>query len=94
MFFWGFRVFMKQSLAPDNALEISVMGKKWQWNFKYDHGGVTEDLYVPAGRPVKLIMTSTDVLHSFFIPDFRVKSDVIPGRYTTVWFEAIKPGVY
>jgi len=92
MFVWGFRVFMNQSTAPENALEINVTGKKWQWNFKYAHGGETEDLYVPAGRPVKLLMTSKDVLHSFFVPDFRIKSDVIPKRYTTVWFEAKEPG--
>jgi len=94
VFAWGFKVFMHSTVSPDNAMEINVTAQKWSWNFKYDDGQSTSDLYVPAGEPVKLIMKSRDVLHSFFIPDFRVKSDVVPGRYTTVWFEAKQPGMH
>jgi cytochrome c oxidase subunit 2 len=94
VFFWGFKVFLTHTVSPDNAMEINVTAQKWSWSFKYDDGQNTSDLYVPAGQPVKLIMKSKDVLHSFFVPDFRVKSDVLPGRYTTVWFEAMQPGVH
>jgi cytochrome c oxidase subunit 2 len=92
LFVWGFRLFVKQGIAPDNSLEIQVTAKQWAWQFDYPNGTSNTNLYVPAGRPVKLIMHSNDVLHSFFIPDFRVKSDVMPNRYTTVWFEAREPG--
>lgn len=94
VFTWGFRVYLINAVAPDHAMEINVTAQKWAWNFKYNDGQSSNDLYVPAGQPVKLIMKSKDVLHSFFVPDFRVKSDVIPGRYTTVWFEAIEPGTH
>ena len=92
VFVWGFRVFLNQRLAPENAYEINVTAYQWGWSFQYETGEVTNDLYVPAGRPVKLIMKSKDVLHSFFVPDFRVKQDVLPNRYTTLWFEAFEPG--
>lgn len=92
MFVWGFRVFLHQNTAPEGAMQINVSAQKWSWAFSYDDGQTTSDLYVPAGTPVKLIMKSKDVLHSFYVPDFRVKSDVMPNRYTTVWFEAIAPG--
>jgi len=92
VFVWGFRVFLNLSVAPEGAMEINATAQKWAWSFAYDDGQVTSDLYVPANQPVKLIMKSRDVLHSFFVPDFRVKSDVIPNRYTTVWFEAKSPG--
>jgi cytochrome c oxidase subunit 2 len=92
VFVWGFRLFLNLSVAPEGSMEISVTAQKWAWSFKYDDGQVVNDLYVPANRPVKLIMKSRDVLHSFYVPDFRVKSDVIPNRYTTVWFEALAPG--
>lgn len=92
LFVWGFRVFVKQGVAPDNALEIQVTAKQWAWQFDYPNGTNNNQLYVPSGRPVKLVMHSNDVLHSFYIPDFRIKSDVIPNRYTTVWFEAPEVG--
>jgi cytochrome c oxidase subunit 2 len=89
LFFWGFNAFVKASIAPANAYEIRVVAKKWSWDFEYPNGHIsTNDLYVPADIPVKLIMTSTDVLHSFYVPEFRVKHDVIPNRYSTVWFTA------
>lgn len=93
MFVWGFRVFLDQSVAPDDAYEVKVTASAYKWDFTYDTGAVSGgDLIVPAGRPIKLVMTSTDLLHSFFVPDFRIKSDVVPGRYTTVWFNAPQPG--
>jgi cytochrome c oxidase subunit 2 len=93
IFGWGFSVYRDMTVAPTNAYEIRVIGKQWLWQFQYDHGvTTTNEMYAPLGRPVKLIMTSEDVLHSFFIPNFRVKQDVVPGMYTSVWFEATVPG--
>jgi cytochrome c oxidase subunit II len=93
IFFMGFSVFLKLNIAPKDALEIKVTGQKWMWTFDYPNGATTaNDLMVPAGKPIKLIMSSTDVIHSFFVPDFRVKMDVLPNRYTTLWFEAPNPG--
>ncbi len=90
VFTWGFKSFVKVTVAPQDSYEIYATAKMWNWDFTYPRTGVTStgELVVPVGRPVKLIMTSTDVLHSFFVPDFRVKHDVIPNRYTTLWFEA------
>ena len=91
----GVRQYLELRVAPANAFEIYVTAKQWMWKFAYPEGGRTLSvLYVPAGRPVKLILTSRDVIHSFYVPDFRIKQDVIPGRYTTAWFEARAPGVY
>jgi cytochrome c oxidase subunit 2 len=91
----GFRQFVRLEVAPAGALEIYVTGKQWMWTFAYPNGsGSNAVLYVPAGRPVKLVMSSRDVIHSFFVPSFRVKKDVIPGRITTMWFEVPQPGVY
>jgi cytochrome c oxidase subunit 2 len=76
-------------------MEIYVVGKQWMWKIQHVDGRrEINELHVPVGRPVKLIMGSEDVLHSFFIPAFRVKADVIPGRYNTLWFRATKPGTY
>jgi cytochrome c oxidase subunit II len=95
--FWvlGFRQFMKIRVPPEGSMEVYVTAKQWMWKFAYpEGGGSVGTLYVPTGRPVKLIMTSRDVIHSFFVPDFRVKMDVVPGRYTTLWFEVLNPGTY
>lgn len=95
MFTWGASVFFKGSRPPDNAHQIYVVGKQWMW--KTQHlGGQREinELHVPVGRPIKLTMTSEDVIHSFYIPAFRIKQDVLPGRYTTLWFEPTKTGKY
>ncbi len=91
-FHWGVKEYMNSRVAPAGAYEIRVTGQKWSWNFEYPTGKQDRDLYVPAGRPVKLIMTSKDVLHSFFVPNYRIKYDVIPGRYSMVWFEAPEVG--
>lgn len=89
VFTWGFKSFVKISVAPANAYEIQVTGQKWFWEFEYPNGVKTANEFaIPVDRPVKLIMHSRDVIHSFFIPEFRVKHDVIPNRYTTVWFQA------
>ena len=95
VFFWGFRVYVGTSIPPTDAIEIKVMAQKWAWQFEYDNGNVGYgEIYVPAGRPVKLTMTSQDILHSFYVPEFRIKHDVLPNRYSFVWFEAPEEGVY
>ncbi|MBX3159154.1 MAG: cytochrome c oxidase subunit II [Deltaproteobacteria bacterium] len=89
----GFRQYARFVEPPPNTLQIYVTGKQWMWTFAYPNGAASNGiLYVPAGRPVTLVMTSRDVIHSFFVPDFRVKRDVVPGRATTVWFEAPAAG--
>ena len=95
--FWviGFRQFVHLAAPPKDSMTIYVTGKQWMWDFAYPNGtGSNGVLYVPVGRPVKLVMTSRDVIHSFFVPAFRVKHDVVPGRSTTLWFEVKKPGRY
>jgi cytochrome c oxidase subunit 2 len=91
----GFRDFVWMQTPPKDAMDVYVKGKQWMWKFAYPEGpnGVNV-LHVPSNRPVRLLMTSSDVIHSFYIPAFRIKQDVLPGRYTTTWFEATKPGTY
>ena len=91
----GFRDFVRLETPPPNSMDVYVMGKQWMWKFAYPEGpsGVNV-LRVPAHRPVRLLMTSRDVIHSFFVPAFRIKKDVLPGRYTQTWFEATTPGRY
>ncbi|MBA3531496.1 MAG: cytochrome c oxidase subunit II [Ardenticatenales bacterium] len=94
-FFWGAWLFVDLQQPPANTLEIYVIAKKWMWKYEYADGQQSiNDLYVPVGQPVKLTMTSQDVIHSYFVPAFRVKQDVLPGRYTTLWFEATETGTY
>ncbi len=93
IFGWGYSVYVKMTQAPSDAYEVRVIGKQWLWQFQYDDGRTTiNELYVPVNKPVKLIMTSEDVIHSFFIPNFRVKQDVVPQMYSSVWFQATIPG--
>jgi cytochrome c oxidase subunit 2 len=95
MFTWGASIFFRESRPPDNALDIYVVGKQWMWKLQHMEGRrEINELHVPMGRAVRLTMTSEDVIHSFFIPAFRVKQDVVPGRYSTLWFEPTKPGSY
>jgi len=95
MFVWGAQVFIGQSKIPDNALEIHVNGKQWMWHVQHANGRrEINELTVPVGRPVRLVMSSHDVIHSFFIPAFRVKQDVLPGRYSYMWFEPTQVGEY
>lgn len=93
VFGWGFTGYMNTATPPDDSYEIRVVAKKWLWEFHYQTGHVSVgELHVPAHRPVKLVMSSTDVIHSLYIPDFRVKQDILPNRYTSLWFEATEPG--
>ncbi|HEY0006960.1 MAG TPA: cytochrome c oxidase subunit II [Pyrinomonadaceae bacterium] len=95
MFAWATSVFFMQYRMPKQAMEVYVVGKQWMWKVQHPTGQrEINELHIPVGRRVKLIMTSEDVIHSFFIPAFRTKSDVVPGRYTELWFEATKPGRY
>jgi cytochrome c oxidase subunit 2 len=95
LFVWGAKVFFTISRPPAEATEYFVVGKQWMWKFQHPDGHrEINDLHVPVGRPVKFTMTSEDVLHSLYFPSMRVKADVLPGRYTTVWFEATKVGTY
>lgn len=93
VFGWGFTGYVNLSTPPDDAYEVRVVAKSWLWEFHYDNGAVSvNELHVPVDRPVKLIMSSDDVIHSFYVPDYRVKRDVLPNRYTSVWFEAMETG--
>src|SRR5579859_4942095 len=95
MFTWAATSYFNIANPPANALEIFVVGKQWMWKFQHPTGqSEISDLHVPLGRPVKLTMISEDVIHSFFVPAFRVKQDVMPGRYSTLWFQATQPGIY
>lgn len=93
IFAWGYSVYHSMTQAPSDAYEIRVIGKQWLWTFQYDDGRATVgEVYVPLNRPVKLIMTSEDVLHGFFVPNFRIKQDAVPGMYSSIWFTATVPG--
>ena len=92
---WGAKLFLDLNRAPADALQIFVVGKQWMWKAQHP-GGQREinELHVPAGRDVRLVMASQDTIHSFFIPALRIKHDVVPGRYETLWFRADRPGRY
>ena len=93
MFGWGTKLFFDNAVPPANTLDIYVVGKQWMWKVQHPEGPrEINELHVPLGRPVKLTLASEDVIHSFFIPAFRVKHDVVPGRYNTLWFEATETG--
>ena len=95
LFVWGARVYFTMARPPAGAAELSVVGKQWMWKIQHPEGNrEINELHVPVGRPIKLTLTSEDVIHSFFLPAFRIKTDVLPGRYSTLWFEADKTGVY
>jgi len=95
LFFWGLHGYVSAYVPPGEALEIQVTAKRWIWQFEYPDGTRTlNEIHVPVGRPVRLVMTSEDVIHSFFVPGFRIKMDVVPGRYTEAWFLAKAEGVY
>ncbi len=94
-FFWGAKLFFAMHSPPNDAIEISVVGKQWMWKIQHSDGQrEINELHVPVGRPVRLTMTSEDVIHDFFVPAFRMKQDVVPGRYATAWFQATRPGRY
>ncbi len=94
-FAWGSLIYFQEGRAPRGAMEIYGVGKQWMWKFEHATGQREIDqLHVPLGRDVKMIMSSQDVIHSFFVPAFRIKADVLPGRYTTTWFHPTKVGTY
>jgi cytochrome c oxidase subunit II len=95
IFVWAVDLFFSLNRVPPDAMEVYVVGKRWMW--KAQHlGGQREinELHVPVGVPVRLTLTSEDVIHSFFVPAFRIKKDAVPGRYTQAWFQATRPGRY
>lgn len=93
LFVWGFKGFVDLRTPPKDSLEIHAIGKRWSWSFQYAHG-VDNSLHVPVDQNVRIVIQSLDVLHSLFIPNFRVKMDAVPGRYTDLWFRATKAGTY
>ena len=94
-FIWGAVIYFQERTPPADATEVYVVAKQWMWKIEHMEGQrEINELHVPTGQNIKLIMTSQDVIHSFFIPAFRIKQDVLPGRYTTEWFKATKPGRY
>src|SRR5699024_8628623 len=92
-FGWGYQTYFTMKIPPDDTYQVRVTAQKWMWRFNYKSGATsTGELHVPAGKPVELVMESQDAIHSFYVPAFRIKQDVVPGRYTSIWFEAKEPG--
>src|SRR4051794_11030016 len=95
LFAWGANVYWTIERPPPDAMEIDVVGKQWMWKIQHPEGNrEIDELHVPLGRNIKLLIASQDVIHSFFIPAFRIKQDVVPGRYSTLWFKADKLGTF
>ena len=95
IFVWGAVIYFQERTPPRGATEVYVVAKQWMWKLQHEEGHrEINELHVPVGRDVKMIMTSQDVIHSFYVPAFRIKQDVLPGRYTTFWFHATKSGTY
>jgi cytochrome c oxidase subunit 2 len=95
MFVWGAKVFFHMNRPPDDAMTVSVVGKRWMWKLQHPTGQrEINELHVPLGRAVKLVITSEDTIHSFFVPAFRIKKDAVPGRYNVAWFKATRKGTY
>ena len=93
MFVWGSKVYFHMNRPPDDAMSVSVVGKRWMWKLQHPTGQrEINELHVPLGRAVKLTITSEDTIHSFFVPAFRIKKDAVPGRYNVAWFRATKTG--
>lgn len=94
LFFIGMKGYLHMRVAPADSMQVNVRGQKWAWSFEYPSGAINDTLVVPVDVPVKLVMTSRDVIHSFFIPAFRTKADVLPNRYHALWFQATRTGVF
>jgi cytochrome c oxidase subunit II len=94
VFVWGFKGFVDLRTPPKGAMEIQTVGQKWSWAFTYPGGYTDNVLHVPVNKPVRLVISSVDVLHSVWVPNFRVKMDAVPGRYTDLWFEATEVGEF
>ena len=94
-FVWGASIYFAEATPPKDSMEIFVVGKQWMWKIQHPDGvREIDELHVPVNRDIRLTMISQDVVHSFYLPEFRIKQDVLPGRYTTTWFRATKPGRY
>ena len=94
LFYYGWRGYIRVVTPPQKAVEVQVQAWRWAWNFTHGNGVEDSDLHVPVNTPVRLVMTSRDVLHAFYVPVMRTKQDIIPRRYTYLWFYATKPGTY
>jgi|CXWL01.1.fsa_nt_gi cytochrome c oxidase subunit 2 len=95
LFFWGAKVYFTLGTPPDDAVTYYVTGKQWMWKIQHPEGNrEINELHVPVGQAVKLVLASEDVLHAFYVPEFRIKMDAVPGRYRTMWFEATKVGTF
>ena len=95
IFLWGAVIYFRERTPPRGATEVYVVAKQWMWKLQHEEGQrEINELHVPVGRDVKMILTSQDVIHSFYVPAFRIKQDVLPGRYTTAWFRPTKAGIY
>ena len=95
MFAWGASIFFTESKPPVDAMEVFVTGKQWMWKIQHNEGArEINELHIPVNRDIKLTMTSEDVIHDFYVPAFRTKADVLPGKYTTEWFRPTKVGEY
>ncbi len=95
MFVWGTKVFFNIYRPPADAVRYSAVGKQWMWKFQHPTGQrEINTLHVPVGLPIRMDLQSEDVIHSFYVPAFRVKQDAVPGRVTSVWFQATRPGTY
>lgn len=95
IFVWGASIYYRMYRPPEEAIDVYVVAKQWMWKFQHlDGHREINELHVPVGRKVKLTMTTEDVIHSFYVPAFRVKMDVVPGKYSTIWFEPSKAGRY
>ncbi len=94
VFGWGWVLYHEMRTMPKDALEIHVTGKQWAWTVEYKNGVKSTDVVVPLNKDVKIILASEDVIHSFYVPSFRIKQDAVPGRYTAVWFKAEKLGEF
>ncbi len=94
-FAWGSLIYFQEARPPKGAMEVYVVAKQWMWKFEYENGQRDiNQLHVPVGRDVKMVMSSQDAIHSFYVPAFRIKADVLPGRFTTTWFRPTKAGTY
>ncbi len=94
-FAWGTSVFMNMAQAPEDALELRAVGRQWMWKLQHPSGArEINQMHIPVGKPIKVILASEDVIHSFYVPAFRIKMDVVPGRYTAAWFEATREGEF
>ncbi|MEK7774706.1 MAG: cytochrome c oxidase subunit II, partial [Candidatus Zixiibacteriota bacterium] len=95
IFVWGFKGFVRLYVVPAHAMQVNVTAQKWFWTFDYPEGvNAVNELIVPVDKPVKLLMSSKDVIHSFFVPNFRIKQDIVPNRYQIIWFEATQTGTF